>query len=96
MNTFGQNLRYGLRALCKASLGVNPVIGRLFLPEEDRRGGDVHKALISHRLRLSITDRTLACTGHRHGLRRWIISIIHRRNPCRILLVNLTRASELI
>jgi len=33
-----------------AGLGVNPVIGRLFLPEEDRRGGDVHKALISHRL----------------------------------------------
>jgi putative ABC transport system permease protein len=32
------------------SLGVNPVIGRLFLPEEDRKGGDVHKALISHRL----------------------------------------------
>jgi putative ABC transport system permease protein len=31
-------------------LGVTPVIGRLFLPEEDRAGGDVHKALISYRL----------------------------------------------
>ena len=31
-------------------LGVTPVLGRLFLPEEDRPGGDVHKALISYRL----------------------------------------------
>src|SRR5882724_6873448 len=33
-----------------AILGVTPVVGRLFLPEEDRPGGDVHKALISYRL----------------------------------------------
>jgi putative ABC transport system permease protein len=39
-----------LNAGAMASLGVNPVIGRLFLPEEDRKGGDAHKALISHRL----------------------------------------------
>ena len=39
-----------LNAGAMNSLGVNPVIGRLFLPEEDRKGGDVHKALISHRL----------------------------------------------
>jgi len=32
------------------SLGVAPIIGRLFLPEEDRKGGDVFKAVISHRL----------------------------------------------
>jgi putative ABC transport system permease protein len=32
------------------SLGVTPIIGRLFLPEEDRLGGDVFKAVISHRL----------------------------------------------
>ena len=31
-------------------LGVTPVVGRLFLPEEDRPGGDVHKALIGYRL----------------------------------------------
>jgi putative ABC transport system permease protein len=31
-------------------LGVNPIIGRLFLPEEDRQGGDVHKALIGYDL----------------------------------------------
>jgi putative ABC transport system permease protein len=52
-----------------SSLGVNPVIGRLFLPEEDRKGGDVHKALISHRLwqqrfggRPDIVGRTLQTT----------------------------------
>lgn len=33
-----------------SALGVNPVLGRLFLPEEDRRGGDVHKAIISYQL----------------------------------------------
>jgi putative ABC transport system permease protein len=32
------------------SLGVNPILGRLFLPEEDRQGGDVFKAIISYRL----------------------------------------------
>jgi putative ABC transport system permease protein len=31
-------------------LGITPVVGRLFLPEEDRPGGDVHKALIGYRL----------------------------------------------
>ena len=31
-------------------LGVAPVVGRLFLPEEDRPGADVHKALLSYRL----------------------------------------------
>jgi putative ABC transport system permease protein len=31
-------------------LGVNPILGRLFLPEEDQQGGDVHKALISYDL----------------------------------------------
>jgi putative ABC transport system permease protein len=31
-------------------LGVAPVVGRLFRPEEDLPGGDVHKALISYRL----------------------------------------------
>jgi putative ABC transport system permease protein len=31
-------------------LGVRPVIGRLFLREEDRPGGDVHKAVIGYRL----------------------------------------------
>jgi predicted permease len=39
-----------LNAGALAILGVSPVLGRLFLPEEDRKGGDVHKALISHRL----------------------------------------------
>jgi putative ABC transport system permease protein len=39
-----------LNAGAMGSLGVYPVLGRLFLPEEDRKGGDVHKALISHRL----------------------------------------------
>jgi predicted permease len=39
-----------LNAGAMGVLGVNPMIGRLFLPEEDRKGGDVHKALISHRL----------------------------------------------
>ena len=32
------------------AIGVSPVLGRLFLPDEDRPGGDVHKALISHGL----------------------------------------------
>ncbi len=32
------------------AVGVTPVLGRLFLPDEDRPGGDVHKALISHGL----------------------------------------------
>jgi len=32
------------------SLGVSPIIGRLFLLGEDRKGGDVFKAVISHRL----------------------------------------------
>lgn len=31
-------------------LGVTPILGRLFLPEEDQTGGDVHKALISYNL----------------------------------------------
>ena len=31
-------------------LGVQPVLGRLFTPDDDRPGGDVHKALISHSL----------------------------------------------
>lgn len=31
-------------------LGVKPVVGRLFLPEEDMPGGDVHKAIISYHL----------------------------------------------
>jgi predicted permease len=39
-----------LNASAMGSLGVYPVVGRLFLPAEDRKGGDVHKALISHRL----------------------------------------------
>jgi putative ABC transport system permease protein len=32
------------------ALGVQPVLGRLFLPDEDRAGGDVHKAVISYGL----------------------------------------------
>jgi len=39
-----------LNAGAMGSLGVNPALGRLFLPEEDRKGGDVFKAVISHRL----------------------------------------------
>jgi hypothetical protein len=39
-----------LNAGALSSLGVTPIIGRLFLPEEDRKGGDVLKAVISHRL----------------------------------------------
>jgi putative ABC transport system permease protein len=31
-------------------LGVTPIIGRMLKPEEDIKGGDVHKALISFRL----------------------------------------------
>jgi putative ABC transport system permease protein len=31
-------------------LGVEPVIGRLFPPEEDLTGGDVHKAVLSYAL----------------------------------------------
>jgi putative ABC transport system permease protein len=33
-----------------ALLGVAPALGRLFLPEEDRPGGDVNKALIAYEL----------------------------------------------
>ncbi len=33
-----------------ALLGVTPVVGRLFLPEEDRPGGDVNKAVIAYEL----------------------------------------------
>src|SRR5262249_46079180 len=32
------------------AIGVTPVIGRLFAPEEDHEGGDVRKALISYEL----------------------------------------------
>jgi len=32
------------------AIGVSPILGRLLLPDEDRPGGDVHKALISHGL----------------------------------------------
>jgi hypothetical protein len=32
------------------AVGITPVLGRLFLPEEDQVGGDVHKAIISYRL----------------------------------------------
>ncbi len=32
------------------ALGVSPLLGRLFLPEEDRPGGDVHKVLIGYGL----------------------------------------------
>ncbi len=31
-------------------LGVNPIIGRAFLPEEDREGGDTHKILLGHHI----------------------------------------------
>ena len=31
-------------------LGVGPILGRTFLPEEDRKGGDTHVAVISHAL----------------------------------------------
>jgi putative ABC transport system permease protein len=31
-------------------LGVNPIIGRAFLPEEDREGGDSHKILLGHHI----------------------------------------------
>jgi putative ABC transport system permease protein len=31
-------------------LGVKPIMGRLFLPEEDKLGGDVHKAILGYRL----------------------------------------------
>jgi putative ABC transport system permease protein len=31
-------------------LGVRPVLGRAFLPEDDRPGGDVHKLVLSHEL----------------------------------------------
>ena len=39
-----------LQAQAISILGVSPVVGRLFLPEEDRPGGDVHKAVLSYRL----------------------------------------------
>jgi putative ABC transport system permease protein len=32
------------------AIGVNPILGRLFRPEEDRPGSDSNKATISHRL----------------------------------------------
>jgi len=31
-----------------SALGMNPILGRSFLPEEDRYGGDVHKLLLSY------------------------------------------------
>jgi putative ABC transport system permease protein len=33
-----------------AILGVEPILGRHFLPEEDVTGGDAHKAIVSHEL----------------------------------------------
>jgi predicted permease len=33
-----------------AALGVPPLLGRTFLPDEDRPGGDVHKAVLSYGL----------------------------------------------
>ncbi|MGH9753671.1 MAG: ABC transporter permease [Blastocatellia bacterium] len=54
-----------LNAGSMASLGVNPVIGRLFLPEGDRKGGDAHKALISHRLWQQRFSSTLDIIGQK-------------------------------
>ncbi|MCG8462239.1 MAG: ABC transporter permease [Holophagales bacterium] len=34
--------------------GVQPAIGRLFEPDEDVRGGDVHKAILSHSLWMTL------------------------------------------
>ncbi|MBO0857199.1 MAG: ABC transporter permease [Chloracidobacterium sp.] len=31
-------------------LGISPIIGRAFLPEEDREGGDTHKILLGHHI----------------------------------------------
>jgi hypothetical protein len=31
-------------------LGVNPIVGRAFLPEEDREGGDSRKILLGHHI----------------------------------------------
>lgn len=35
------------------AVGVRPILGRLFLPEEDRHGGPVNKAILSHSLWLN-------------------------------------------
>lgn len=32
------------------AVAVNPILGRVFLPEEDRPGGDANRAVVSHRL----------------------------------------------
>jgi putative ABC transport system permease protein len=39
-----------LNAGALQALGVRPLLGRLFEPDEDRTGGDVHKAVISYGL----------------------------------------------
>jgi putative ABC transport system permease protein len=44
-------------------LGVTPQLGRLFLPDEDRPGGDVNKALIAHDLWQTQFGRDPAIVG---------------------------------
>ncbi len=46
-----QTLEYtGVTAGAFATLGVSPALGREFSPDQDRRGGDYNRVLLSHRL----------------------------------------------
>jgi hypothetical protein len=52
-----------------SALKLRPILGRLFLPEEDQAGGDPHQALIGYELWRTRLGRILRSWEKRSALR---------------------------